>query len=429
MLSERLLTAVLRLTTKKYFAEFAPYENFYLPAPQTDKPYMLYVHIPFCESLCPYCSFNRFLLNEKVARSYFAALRTELNMIANLGYQFPSMYIGGGTPTVLIDELVETIDLCRSLFGIREVSCETNPNHLNEKVIPQLKDRVQRLSVGVQSFDNTLLKKINRFDKFGSGETILAQIQSISNVFHTLNLDMIFNFPGQTQEMVIKDTDKVIASGANQVTFYPLMTAPAVETSMRASMGKINHRKEALLYWSICQHLAPAFQPASAWTFSRRKHHMIDEYIVEYENYVGAGSGAFSYLNGNLYINTFSLKEYQQKIASGKMPVAGKKAFSPYEQIQYRFMMELFGLHIDKKSYQRDFNISLEKALWKELTFMRLFGGFSSQNKEQIIPSAAGRYFSVVMMREFFSGINQIRDRARQALLPEEQSLTCLRPI
>ena len=69
----------------------------------------LYVHVPFCEELCPYCSFNRVVFREELARAYFKALRTEIGLYRDLGYEFSSLYVGGGTPTVLMDELAATI--------------------------------------------------------------------------------------------------------------------------------------------------------------------------------------------------------------------------------------------------------------------------------------------------------------------------------
>ena len=131
-----------------------------LPDPVPGRPYTLYVHVPFCERLCPYCSFNRFPYREQRARDYFQALRQEMRMLAAQGYDFESVYVGGGTPTVDIDELCETIDLARDLFHVKEVNSETNPNHLIPEYLDKLHGRIQRLSVGVQSFDDGLLRQI-----------------------------------------------------------------------------------------------------------------------------------------------------------------------------------------------------------------------------------------------------------------------------
>ena len=159
-------------------------------------------------------------------------------MAAQKGYHFHSMYIGGGTPTILLDELAHTIDLARELFGLREVSCETNPNHLTPELVAALSSRVQRLSVGVQSFDDGLLKKLNRLDRFGSGAETLARLRDIAGKFASLNVDMIFNIPGQDEAMLRRDLDAARSCGANQLTFYPLMTSPTVRRAIENTVGR-----------------------------------------------------------------------------------------------------------------------------------------------------------------------------------------------
>ncbi len=164
MLSERMLTTVVKSMTDKTLA-LHPVPSGTLPDPVPGQAYTLYVHVPFCERLCPYCSFNRFPYREERARNYFKALRKEMQLLKDKGYDFESAYIGGGTPTVDIDELCETIDLARDMFSIKEVNSETNPNHLIPEYLDKLKGRIQRLSVGVQSFDDGLLKQMDRYEK------------------------------------------------------------------------------------------------------------------------------------------------------------------------------------------------------------------------------------------------------------------------
>ena len=202
MLSERMLTAVVRQCTKQYL-KLEPTTDRHVPAPVPGQRYMLYLHVPFCERLCPYCSFNRFPFAEERAVPYFANLRKEMLMLKDLGYDFDSVYVGGGTPTIMIDELCDTIDLARETFSIKEVSSETNPNHLIPAYLDKLQGRVQRLSVGVQSFDDGLLKQMDRYEKYGSGAEILERIGEASPYFTSLNVDMIFNFPAQTEDILI----------------------------------------------------------------------------------------------------------------------------------------------------------------------------------------------------------------------------------
>src|SRR5512136_1400613 len=123
----------------------------------------LYIHVPFCRTLCPFCCFNRYLFKEDLARRYFASLRRELDMYLERGFKFSNFYFGGGTPTVLMDELLSFIDCLRAKCAVNEISLETTPTELTPRTIAQLKQAgIRRLSVGVQSFDDDLLKAMGR---------------------------------------------------------------------------------------------------------------------------------------------------------------------------------------------------------------------------------------------------------------------------
>jgi len=422
MLAERLLTTVMRAASARYLSLSSdPMER--LPRPIEGRPYLLYAHVPFCERLCPYCSFNRFPYQPDTAKRYFGQLRDEMRMVAELGYDFGAMYVGGGTPTVDVDELAATIDLAKELFSIREVSSETNPNHLYPKWVDPLVDRVDRFSVGVQSFDDELLKQMDRYEKYGSAYEILERLKSIEGAFHSLNVDMIFNFPSQTPEKLAADLEIVKNTGCNQVTFYPLMASPVVANSLKQTVGAVDYGREARYYHEIVMGLADRFEPASAWTFSRTGGGMIDEYIVDYEDYVGIGSGAFSFLDGSLYVNTFSLREYEQRISAGLTGATQSRAFPRGDLMRYRFLMGLFGMELDKRAFRRDFGVDIEHGLPLEMAFMRTSGAFAIDNAEKIVLTEKGRYLLVVMMREFFISVNNLRDQARAALPEDERRL------
>ncbi len=410
-LSERILTAYLRYETHQYLTLSASNQK-HLPAPQPGHAYTLYIHVPFCESLCPYCSFNRFISTGTKIEQYFANLRTEMRQVASLGYSFTSLYIGGGTPTINVEELVKTIDLARALFPINEVSCETNPNHLIPEVVEQLQNKVQRLSVGVQSFDDELLKEMNRFEKFGSGEQILEKIRYAAPHFLSLNVDMIFNLPNQTEEILRADIEKIKASGAQQTTFYPLMSSPSVEKALKKSMGKVNNDREWYFYNIINDELSDQFQPLSSWTFVRGATEIIDEYIASGDEYVGIGSGAFSYLDGTLYVNTFSLRDYQAAIQSNGSGVTAEQSYDRLPQLRYTLMMALFGRNVDLPFVRKVTN----SELFIELLFLKLVGAFHKNKLTRL-----GRYLSVVMMGEFFAGVNNVRDIAKKSLHPDER--------
>jgi len=422
MFSERMVTQVMRLASARYLS-FRPLGLPALPPPRAGRNYLLYAHVPFCESLCPYCSFNRFPFEEPRARAYFRSLRDEMRMVADLGYDFGSLYVGGGTPTILVDELCQTIDLARELFHIHEVSTETNPNHLIPRVIGPLQGRVDRFSVGVQSFDDSILNRMGRYAAYGSGAEILERLRTVEGRFAALNVDMMFNFPTQTKAMLAQDIECLKQTGANQTTFYPLMASPSVARVLSQTIGRVDVAREAAYYSEIAGRLAGDFEPTSAWTFSRQANAMIDEYIVHGDEYVGLGSGAFSYIDGALYVNTFSLREYGQALAQGRFALTGKRQYSPRARMRYHLMMSLFGLSLDKGAFRTAFGKTPECGLPLEFAGLRALGAFARNDAEVCTLSERGRYLLVSMMRSFFVGVNEVRDQARAALPKDERDL------
>ncbi len=423
MLSERLLTKAVS-TFEGSYLQLKPTKREFLPAPKPGKHYMLYAHIPFCERLCPYCSFNRYPFSEDRAKPYYENLRKEMLMLADLGYDFESMYIGGGTPTIMIDELCKTIDLARKTFNIKEVSCETNPNHLIPEYVEKLEGRVQRLSVGVQSFDDDLLKQMCRYDKYGSGMEIMKRLEYATPHFESMNADMIFNFPAQTEKTLINDIAYILESGCSQTTFYPLMASPSVEKSLAATVGKVDYEREQYFYEIISEGLLDhGFTMGSAWTFNRKEQGMIDEYVVDYEEYPAIGSGGISYMGDHTYVNTFSVRDYNKAIEDGHMSVFREVTSTKLDQMRYRFMMGLFGLRLDKAKFKRDFGVSVEQGLPAEVAFMKTAGAIDRDDEICMTLTPKGRYLLVVMMREFFIGVNRLRDQARAALTGEEHDL------
>jgi len=354
-------------------------------------------------------------------------------MVADLGYSFNDMYIGGGTPTVIPEELAATIDLAMELFGIEQVSTETNPNHLTEDVLSVLEGRVDRLSVGVQSLDDELLRQMKRFDAYGSAEEILAGIERAVGRVTTLNIDMIFNLPSLVDSVLLRDIETLKATGADQVTYYPLMVSPAVEKPLEKALGRVDYQREERQYRLLSRALSDGYKPTSAWAFSRKEATMIDEYIVDHDEYVGIGSGSFSYLREELYANPFSLRAYAEAIEAGRLSMDAHMPLGATDRKRYRLMMDLFGLRLDKKRYRERTGARIEASLLPEYLFLKAAGAFSRDDADALELSETGRYLLVVMMREFFIGVNGIRDLAR-ARLPEdertlfEEGLPCTAP-
>ncbi len=436
LLSERLLSNIIHNMTQREL-KLNRTDDTMLPPPNPGQPYMLYMHVPFCQRLCPYCSFNRYPFHPEIAGPYFESMRKEMLMLKDLGYQFESIYVGGGTPTIMIDELCETLDLAREVFPIKEVASETNPNHLTQPYLDKLKGRVQRLSVGVQSFDDDLLKQMDRYEKYGSGDEILERIAEAEPYFDSLNVDMIFNFPSQTEDILMSDLEKIATCGCRQVTFSPLYVSAATTRKMATTLGKMDYDREYRYYQILDGVLAggddPMFRRSTLWTFTRAGEdghcgqvedaQQIDEYQVSYDEYPAIGSGSITHLDGCLYVNDFSINDYNEAIAAGHMPIMGKTVLSRRDLMRYRFLLDLYKLRLDKKRFEREFGCSLDAGLPVEMAFMRLNGAFDQDDAEALTLTPMGRYLTVVMYRQFLSGMNNLRDQARDALTGPEHEL------
>lgn len=412
---DSLVTSIAR----KQFAQALNFEEGAapeMPVCPNEKNRLLYIHIPFCEELCPYCSFHRIRFDEALARKYHAALRREMALYRQKNYRFSGIYVGGGTPTTLIEEMAETLRLARELFPVSAVSIETNPNHLTDANIAILKQAgVNRLSVGVQTFDNELLKKIARFDKYGAGEEIAARLANIRNKFDTLNADMIFNFPEQTTEMLEADIEILLKLQMPQITFYPLMISTMTQRLMKETLGEVNFHREKSFFYLIMRRLAADYETSSAWCFSRKKtgQALIDEYVVDFDEYAGLGSGAIGYLNGVCYANTFDIKHYIDNLLKGKLPLQAERHFSLPDRMRYDFLMKFFSAKLNVNALEEKYGGKYLKTLWKEMAAFTLAGAFR-YFAPHLYLTPRGRYLWVIMMREFFIAVNNFRDYCRK---------------
>lgn len=345
-------------------------------------------------------------------------MRKEILLYRDRGFTFHGIYVGGGTPTVLIDDLEETLDLAVQCFHIREISVETNPNHLTDERIAALQRAgVNRLSVGIQSFDNQLLKDMARHDTYGSGEDIAERLSRVLGKFDIINADMIFNFPSQTMDMLDRDLEVLKELGMDQITYYPLMVSDVTREAVRVTLGKVDYGREERFYHRIVENLIPAYRFSSAWCFSKTGGAIIDEYIIDYDEYAGLGSGSIGYLNGVCYANTFSIADYITRLNRGEMPLASSRNFSYGDRIRYDFLLKLFGLTLNVESLRGKYGRSVYQHLWLLILVFFLAGGLRF-HPPYLSLTKRGRYQWVIIMREFFIAVNNFRDFCRAEMMP-----------
>ena len=390
-----------------------------LPPVGQKQPAVLYLHIPFCESLCPFCSFHRVKLKRERARRYFKALAQELRVIADKGYKPQIVYVGGGTPTILPDELAAILELTRTLFPVEQVSVETNPNHLRDDVLRMLADaNVDRLSVGIQTFDNYLLKQMQRYTPYGSGEQNRERLKAAAGRLGTLNVDMIFNLPGQTEQSLQRDLNALVEDiGVDQISMYPLMASRRTSKAMSETMGHYGLDNEQRFYSSIRQRLDSHYQLSSVWCFSRSRG-LTDEYIIDDTSYVGAGSGAFSYVDGVVYANTFSINRYCRWTEKSAAAITAHRRLADYQRAQYDMIMAFFGLSLNEDEYRKKYDGRFFRLLQREFLGLKLAGATRTKGG-RISLTRDGEYLWIIMMRQFFSGVNNFRDQMRDHVRAE----------
>ncbi|MCX6007872.1 MAG: coproporphyrinogen III oxidase family protein [Chloroflexi bacterium] len=373
----------------------------------------LYIHIPFCRTLCPFCCFNRYLFKEDQARMYFKDLRKELDMYIGMGFKFNDFYFGGGTPTVLMDELGDFIAYLRSKFEVKRISLETTPRELTPETVEQLRKLgINRLSVGVQSFDNGLLKDMGR--TLFKGEDSIEKLKSVQGKFDTVNVDLMFNFPSQTLEQFKSDVRIFKELGTDQATFYPLMPSPHKMDALTKKFRKVDTSREKQFYDVILNELLDhGYKASTAWCFSRGDL-MIDEYIIDYDDYIGIGAGSVGFLGGDFLVNSFSLEGYHKLIEDSRLPIVRMRRLSDTEHCRYYMLTKFFSMGLNTKQFQNRFNAGIHSRLWAELLFFKTMG-IIKEKDGLISVTRSGMYPVGTMMKEFFASLNTLREYCIEA--------------
>ena len=372
--------------------------------PHGDRPQTLYLHIPFCLNPCPFCAFHRYTHSEPITRSYFEVLAEEVDLYLERGFRFGEFYLGGGTPTILPDELARLLRRISRTNGSALISLETYPLDLTVENVALLVDLgVNRLSVGAQSFEDRLLRAMGRSTL--TGAQVADRLELVRGRFETLQVDLLYNHPLQTESGLRRDLGKILDLEVEQVTFNPLMP-PLVRGGENGAPLELDGRKGDYFYDIIIEELTAAgYRPSTVWCFSKRPG-LIDEYIARSTEYLAAGCGATGFHRGTFYANSFSLERYSKLIGAGRLPVALAREFQTAEAESYHLLTTLFGMGTDREGLYR----LLSKPALRTRFFLglaRLFGltrdGFRLTRRGMPVVSR--------MMREFFGVMTALRER------------------
>lgn len=284
----------------------------------------LYIHIPFCKSMCPYCPYNRVLFEEDKLERYFLALHQEIDLyqerIGSVAVE--SIYIGGGTPTNAIDYLEALIGHIKKKFSFTgDLAVETTVADINEENLLKLKALgVNLLSIGVQSFNNKYLKLLGRNYPSEMITNALELIETFD--FKTVNIDLMFALPNQSEEHLLDDLNKANQMPVDQVTVYPLFTFPYSSVGDYLKLNKIkmpSFFKRKKFYKIILDFFkGENYKNVSVWGFKKSRKKSLKYSSVTRNQYIGFGAGAGTRLENVFYFNTFSIESYENALLDMK---------------------------------------------------------------------------------------------------------------
>lgn len=301
-------------------------------------PIGIYVHIPFCETKCPYCDFNTYAGIEKLIPLYVDALCEELSRWGKLldDRSAGTVFFGGGTPSYLSEvDIGRVMDALRTGFPLAddaEVTLEANPGDITpEKAIGWLGAGVNRVSMGVQSFDDGLLQMLGRRHDSAEAKCSFRALRDAG--FENRSLDLMFGLPGQSLEQWNASLDQALALEPDHVSLYGLQLEAGTPLEADVRLGRAQTPDDDLaadMYVVAEEKFAKAgfrHYEISNWALpSRESRHN----LVYWENgsYLGVGPGAHSSLFGHRFANTRSPRWYMRSLgfepdAVGRIPVLG----------------------------------------------------------------------------------------------------------
>ena len=310
----------------------------------------LYVHVPFCEALCPYCDFAVNLATELRRSRYVGLLLTEISLRGRPGDPFDTLYFGGGTPSLLpvsdIRRIVETLSDLGWLRPGSRVFLEANPEDVSEASLAGFREAgVSTLSLGVQSLDPESLRFLGRGHTRDQAARAIAL--SCQAGFETVSVDLIYGLPGQTEERLRKDLEAAFALGPDHFSCYQLTVHEKTLFGRRKREGRLeeaSNAAQAVLFRLTHQVLESAgYEAYEVSNFARSPEHRSrhnQKYWI-HAPYLGLGPGAHSFDGRSRAWNERSFFDWERRVRRGEIPVAGREELGDEELLLETLMLRL----------------------------------------------------------------------------------------
>ncbi len=312
----------------------------------------IYIHIPFCSKICSYCDFPKVIKNDRWITDYLNALEKEIRENYK-GEQIDTIYIGGGTPSSLDIKHLEKLFNILEIFHTKkdsEITVEANSEDLNIEKLKLLKKYANRLSIGVQTFNQKRLKTLNR-------TLNIKNLKNAFNYFNNINIDLMYGFNDQNIEELKKELENIIALNPSHISTYSLILEPNTELFINNYL-RLDEDTDRKMYDYITKTLEDSgYIHYEISNFAKRgfesQHNLV---YWNNENYYGFGLGASGYLKERRYENTRSLTNYLK----GKYKCQIHN-LNLDETIQNEFMLGFRKTKgIEKDSFKEKYNINIE---------------------------------------------------------------------
>ena len=379
----------------------------------------LYIHIPFCKSICSFCPYCKVRYDASLCDRYIDALLREIRMVGSQQKgrkTVTSLYFGGGTPALVADRLKEIIDTCKTYFEITEgIGLELHPDNVTVPILEKLKAAgVSKISIGIQSFQEKYQSVLGR-----STVDRQAMAQALAAVpFETVSMDFIFALPGQTFEDLKADVDTAFASGANHIAIYPFIDFTFTSSKVKALPKK---EKRQLLDRITRYCLEKGYQRSSIWTFSSEKQAGYSS--MTRDNFLGFGCSATTLLKKQFKINTFSVDAYCNRINEGKLPTSLTIRFTKRQRMVYYLFWTAYSTKVDVRDFERFFGVPLRKMYGFELWLAKRLGFVTEKNGVYEMTLRGAFYYHYYENFYTLSYIDKMWGIMRKEAFPEEIKL------
>ncbi|MBF7018562.1 oxygen-independent coproporphyrinogen III oxidase [Staphylococcus sp. 18_1_E_LY] len=332
-----------------------------------------YIHIPFCVKICTYCDFNKYFIQNQPVDHYLDCLIKEMEMSETRELQ--TMFVGGGTPTALdVHQLEKLLIAINNLFTITgEYSFEANPDELTIEKLQLLKRYgVNRLSMGVQTFNPKLLEVLGRSHKT---EDIYSAVENARTVgFESISLDLMYQLPQQSLEDFKESLDLALALDIDHISSYGLILEPQTQFYNMYRKGKLSMPNEdvgeAMYEYLITRMHSSEMHQYELSNFGKVGHESEHNKVYwKNEGYYGFGAGASGYVDGERYTNVNPVNHYIKKIENNERPILHATQPTRTEQMEEEMFLGLrMNQGVSISRFHEKFDISINEIFGQTLS-------------------------------------------------------------